>query len=402
MEQDCPIFNSFRVQQVAGMFDVPLATRSRVEFTIELPPLDEAWSIGAIVGPSGSGKSTVARRLFPQSCYEPGCWPHDRAVIDGFGDHSLKLITSTLTAVGFSSPPAWIKPYHVLSNGERFRCDLARALLCAEQDVGLEKTWPADAKGGGGKVEKHLNTTTSRTAEFPPPSAFTLPPLVVFDEFTSVVDRTVAQVGSAAVAKAIRGGQLATRFVAVTCHYDVLPWLEPDWVLDMATGELDRRRLRRPPLLLEVVRCPQSWWQRFARHHYLSGSLARAATCYAALLRGEPVAFCATCGMYGQTGRKRVTRVVVLPDYQGLGIGMKLVEHVCEHERDQGYRCNLTASHPAVIAHCRKSPQWRVVDVKSPRTASSPQVAHGLHVKTSAGRCVVSFEYAGAERRVAA
>ena len=41
----------------------------------------------------------------------------------------------------------------------------------------------------------------------------------VFDEYTSVVDRTVAQIGTAALAKTVRArGQ---QFVAVTCHEDV-------------------------------------------------------------------------------------------------------------------------------------------------------------------------------------
>ena len=52
----------------------------------------------------------------------------DRAVVDGLGERPIKEITRLFTAVGFSSPPSWIKPYHVLSNGEQFRCDLARAL----------------------------------------------------------------------------------------------------------------------------------------------------------------------------------------------------------------------------------------------------------------------------------
>ena len=60
--------------------------------------------------------------------YRPRDWPPDRAVIDGFGQRPIKDITHLLTAVGFSSPPSWIKPYRVLSNGEQFRCDLARAL----------------------------------------------------------------------------------------------------------------------------------------------------------------------------------------------------------------------------------------------------------------------------------
>ena len=81
-------------------------------------------------------------------------------------------------------------------------------------------------------------------------------PLVVFDEFTSVVDRNVAKVCSAAIAKGIRRGHIPCRFVAVTCHYDVAEWLEPDWVLDMATvrarngGVFGGR-----PIELEIHRC---------------------------------------------------------------------------------------------------------------------------------------------------
>ncbi|KPK83937.1 MAG: hypothetical protein AMJ81_07010, partial [Phycisphaerae bacterium SM23_33] len=131
----CPVHDSFRVQQVAGMFDVPVAARARQAFCVEVPSLEEPWSIGAIVGPSGSGKTSIAKEAFGGLFYRPaaavgalGAWPADKAVIDGFGDLPIRQITRTLTAVGFSSPPAWIRPYAVLSNGEKFRCDLARAL----------------------------------------------------------------------------------------------------------------------------------------------------------------------------------------------------------------------------------------------------------------------------------
>ena len=60
--------------------------------------------------------------------------------------------------------------------------------------------------------------------------------LVVFDEFTSVVDRTVAQVGSYAISRAVRH-QPEKQFIAVTCHFDVLDWLEPDWIYNTDTGE---------------------------------------------------------------------------------------------------------------------------------------------------------------------
>src|SRR5439155_19760773 len=52
--------------------------------------------------------------------------------------------------------------------------------------------------------------------------------LPIFDEFTSVVDRTVAQIGSAAVAKTIR--RSGKQLVAASCHYDVIEWLQPDWI----------------------------------------------------------------------------------------------------------------------------------------------------------------------------
>ena len=60
---ECDVPDSFRVQQVAGMFDVPLADRASETFSVEVPSLDEPLSNGAIVGPSGSGKSTLARAI---------------------------------------------------------------------------------------------------------------------------------------------------------------------------------------------------------------------------------------------------------------------------------------------------------------------------------------------------
>ena len=103
---ECPVFDSFRVRQVAGMFDMPLAPRSTERFRVEIPALDEPWTIGVIVGPSGSGKSTVARQAYDSAVVRGNEWPIDRAVIDGFGDLPVKQITHVLTAVGFSSPPA--------------------------------------------------------------------------------------------------------------------------------------------------------------------------------------------------------------------------------------------------------------------------------------------------------
>jgi GNAT superfamily N-acetyltransferase len=348
----CPLHDSFRVRQVAGMFDVPLADKLRETFSVDAPGLDEPWRIGLIVGPSGSGKSSIARAAFGEALYRGGEWPADRAVIDCLGEAPIKQLTGLLTSVGFGSPPAWLRPYDVLSGGERFRCDLARALRQGEQSG-----------------------------------------LVVFDEFTSVVDRTAARYGAAALAKALRGESLNVRFVAVTCHYDIAEWLEPDWVTDMATGTCQRRRLRRPPLRVEVHRAGRAAWQMFSRHHYLTGSLAPGARCYVASYGEQPVAFCATLAQVGHRRTWRITRLVTLPDYQGIGVGSRLMECVADIHLANAERLLLTSSHPAMLAHCERSPRWRLNRVR--RHGSRPQPVRNGWYRGSWGRATASFEYLG-------
>jgi GNAT superfamily N-acetyltransferase len=366
----CPVFDSFRVQQVAGMFDVPLAEKCTEQFSVELPSLDENWQVGLIVGPSGSGKSTIAREFYGRELYSGADWPTDNAVVDCFGDLPIRQVIELFTAVGFSSPPSWVKPYQVLSGGERFRCDLARAL---SQESRAERQEPEQSGS-------RPSTLSSQ--------------LVVFDEYTSVVDRNVAKACSTAIAKGIRRGSIPCRFIAVTCHYDVAQWLEADWVLDMATGRLERRRLRRPTIEVEIYRCRMAAWKLFARHHYLSGSLAIGARCYLATWNGEPVTFCATLPVITKKNHRRFTRIVTLPDYQGMGIGMKVVAAVASLHRAEGLRINVTSSHPALIRHCKHSPLWKTVNVKKTGSSSRNRVRL-KNYRSSTGRAVVSFEFVG-------
>ena len=332
------------------MFDLPLAARSGREFRVEVPGLDDDWLIGAIVGPSGSGKTTIAREAFGQGLYLGCQWPASAAVVDAFGDLPIKVITQMLTAVGFSSPPAWVKPYAVLSNGEKFRCDLARALL-----------------GSG--------------------------PLVAFDEFTSVVDRTVAKIGAAAVAKAIRSGRVKKRFVAVTCHYDVLDWLCPDWVVDMATCRLARGSLQRPGITIEVFRCGRSAWRVFAPHHYLSAALHHSAQCHLGCWDGRAVAFAAVLPVTGQRNKSRISRLVVLPDFQGVGIGKALLRVVAQLYAERGRAMFIRTSHPAMISGLARDTHWRTIAVA--RRGSPRQGGQFRRASASVGRAGVSFRFRG-------
>jgi ABC-type lipoprotein export system ATPase subunit len=347
-----------RVLQLEGLFDVPPARRSERRFQVDLPIEREEWSIGLIVGPSGSGKSTVLREAFGTQAVARFDWLADRAVVDAFPlDMPIKTITGLLSSVGFSSPPSWLRPFRCLSTGEQFRAEVARAL--AES-----------------------------------------PALAVIDEYTSVVDRTVAQVASAALAKWVR--RRRQKLVAATCHSDVIDWLRPDWVLEMPNGDFTWRLLQqRPAIALEIERVHHSAWQLFRHHHYLDGSLNRAAYCFVGRYAGRPAAF-ASC--LHQTcrggGYWREHRTVCLPDYQGVGIGNALSEFVGALMLATGKRYFSTTANPAMIQHRSRSPAWRLA--RKPRLAS-PNRGEGAkgyaNARTRAVfRNTAGFEFVGAAR----
>ena len=354
--RECKIKRTPRVVQVEGIFDIPPAKKAVREWDVNLT-LDKPWQVGLIVGPSGSGKSTLARELFGDKLIAGWQWAEDRAIVDGFPEAMpASEITGLLSSVGLSSPPTWLKPFHVLSNGEQFRVTLARTL----------------AEGGD---------------------------LAVVDEFTSVVDRTVAKIGSAAVAKCVRNS--GRRFVAVTCHYDVEDWLQPDWKYDVAEGRLTWRLLqRRPDIQLRVRRADASAWPLFARHHYLSSDLARAAGCFVGEVDGQSAAFVAAIHTVGRRSFWREHRAVCLPDFQGVGIGNALSEFVASMYVCKGKGYRSTTSHPGMIGHRSRSRNWKCMRAPSMVSYDPGELRksnRGTHYAggRSVSRLTASFEYVG-------
>lgn len=347
---ETPIVRSARVLQLEGLFDVAPSARSEQRWSVDLPLDTRDWSIGAIIGPSGAGKSTVARALFGSAVVAGYDWPTDRSIVDAFPvSLGIKDITALLSSVGFSSPPVWLRPYRVLSTGQQFRVTLARAL--AESAA-----------------------------------------LIVVDEFTSVVDRTVAQIGSAAVAKAVR--RLGRRFVAVTCHYDVVAWLDPDWIFEPHVCRFQWRALqRRPAIELVVRRCDRSVWAAFRGHHYLSAALHPSARCFLGTWRDQPVAFTAVLSSVGYRGKWREHRTVCLPDFQGVGLGAAMSEIVAAITcAATGGEYRSVTSHPSFIRARAGSPRWRM-------TAPPSMSSRGVGSRATVGgrrRLAASFQFIGA------
>lgn len=57
-------------------------------------------------------------------------------------------------------------------------------------------------------------------------------------------------------------------------------------------------------------------------------------------------------------GWKRVHRFVVLPDYQGIGIGMHFINEVCSQYKQKGLNVNLTTTTPSLVGALKRSDKW--------------------------------------------
>ena len=367
----CSDFRSYRAASVKSLFNAD--TGCNFDLVADLPIDDSDWRVGLVVGPSGSGKTSLGRQLFGEEAfYRADGWPADRPIVDAIapaGD--FDGVTAALASVGLGTVPAWLRPYHVLSNGERFRADLAR-IICEA------------------------------------------PARVVVDEFTSVVDRQIAQVGALAFQKAWRrtGGQA----VLLSCHYDIVDWLEPDWVFDTRTGTYAGRHLwRRPRFDLELWQTDWRYWPLFEPHHYLKVPRMIGATCYVGAVEAEPVCHLAVgTKNVGRTVEARACRLVVMPEWQGAGVGLRFLNAVCQLQlegkgRLQGRRVTTIfhTSHPGLCAALRRDPKWRQVSAvlhggnkrKSAATiarAGGATAGYGGHF-----RAVQGFRFLG-ERREAA
>lgn len=313
---------SYRARRVQSLFNCEDGHRFSAEF--DLPIEDKEWSIGLVVGPSGTGKSSLGKHLGIEHLPE---WPKSKPLIDAIAPAAdFDQVTAALTAVGLGSVPTWLRPYSALSNGEQFRANLARLI--------------ADPPAHGEPV--------------------------VIDEFTSVVDRQIARIGAAAFSKAWR--RTGRKVVLLTCHYDVAEWLCPDWILDTATGQFSgdcrSRCNKRPQIDLTIRRVQGSLWRHFEPHHYLKLPNMVAAQHYVGFVGEEPVAHLAFSPQFNLGSFMRACRLVVMPEWQGAGVGIAFLEECCRkmlHGQNRWNKpcfTNFHTSHPGLVAALRNRPAW--------------------------------------------
>ncbi len=328
VRNSCRDFGSYRAARVKSLFNAESGCNFDLDAELDID--DDAWAIGVVVGPSGSGKTSIGKALFGECAIWRPEWPADEPIIDAIAaDGDFNEVTAALGSVGLGSVPSWLRPYPVLSNGEKFRADLAR-LICER------------------------------------------PAAAVVDEFTSVVDRQIARFGALAFGKAWRRLGTGHKAVVLTPHYDVIEWLEPDWVFDTAKGSFARGCLRRRPQFdLEIWKTNASLWPLFEPHHYLKLPLMVGAAYYVGIVEGELVSHVAvSCKNKGKVVEARACRLVVMPEWQGAGVGMRFLNAICEMQASGDPDARLPGrktttifhtSHPQLAAALRRDDRWRQV-----------------------------------------
>ena len=179
--------------------------QTREEIITEIPLLDTSelsdfkWNIGVLCGNSGSGKSTLLSTLG-----EPKnpIYDYSKSIISQFPHMSEHDVCELLSSVGLSSVPVWLHKPNELSNGERARLDLCWILANAKENE-----------------------------------------IILYDEFSSVINRAVAKSMSYALQRYVREKNL--KIILASCHFDIIEWLNPDWVFNLnkqTNGECEIER----------------------------------------------------------------------------------------------------------------------------------------------------------------
>jgi len=327
-----PVSNSFLCQKAADSLDINTEKKSVHHLKISAD-IKTDFNIGLIIGSSGSGKTTLAKQIYGGECFET-LLKMDIPIIEQFPkDMEYKQCANILNGVGLTSVPCWIRPVYTLSNGQKSRAEAALILAT--------------------KTE------------------------AVIDEWTSVVDRTVAKAMSNCVQKAAR--KQNKKIILLSCHYDVVEWLNPDWIIDCNKQEyIDRRSLwqsysRQDKLEFEIRKAERSSWKMFSKYHYLSENLAGGHNEFFGLFhKNEQIGFQCFSNYvpWANKAKPKVmhfNRTVIHPDYVGLGLGSFLINETSLIMKKNGFDVKAKFSSAPVyklLINCKELWRLRSIDRK--------------------------------------
>lgn len=311
------ILNDKYTEYVYDAFDIQNKKQSNVLIEANLENIGTEWNIGVVYGGSGTGKTTILKNYFKKEM-DKSNFDNSKSLISNFDWLEPQEATFLLSAMGLSSVPTWLRPFNTLSNGEQYRANLAYLV---------------------GKASDNE--------------------VILVDEYTSVVDREVAKAMSNALQKYIR--RTNKKIVLASCHFDIMEWLQPDFIYSPQKGRLETApSLRRPEIKLEIFRCRYETWKIFKQHHYMSEDLNKSAICYVITWNDKPVSFVAILPFpgVGDAKTRRISRIVTLPDFQGLGIGKKIVDYFSSLYYKIDSQMYIRTINPALGISLSKDENW--------------------------------------------
>lgn len=285
------IFSNFRCQVAANSLDIDVNKKSIHHLHIDNVNIPNEWNIGLVYGASGSGKTTAIKKLFGDDIFKT-ILNEDLPIINQLpAEMPYDECVELLNGIGLNSVPCWIRPVKTLSNGQKAR---AEAVLLMSQDTDI----------------------------------------VFIDEWTSVVDRTVAKAMSICINKFAKKHN--KKIVLLSCHYDIIEWLKPDWLIDCNKQEFTLPKSdsfffhEREKLTFDIREIGRESWKYFSKYHYLSDKLPGGKLYLYGLYHGEnQIGFQCFANYVPQRANTKViyhsNRTIVHPDYNGMGLGIKLI-----------------------------------------------------------------------------
>lgn len=302
---ESPVSNSYFCKRAADSLDIDVNKKSIHELHIKAD-IESPYNIGVIVGASGSVKTTLAKKIFGNDCFTFEL-DQTKPIIEQFDEsYDYDQRAKMLSGVGLTSVPCWIRPVNTLSNGQKSRAEAA-LLMSLNKDLGI------------------------------------------LDEWTSVVDRTVAKVMSYCIQKHARTQN--KKIILLSCHYDVIEWINPDWIIDCNKQEYNNRRhlwrdfKRTEQIQFDIRESNKSSWKYFSKYHYLSENFPGGYSHIYGLYHGDnQIGFIAYSNYVPYTLKQKMARrkmimhahrIVIHPDYCGFGLGIKLTNETAKLLKDK-------------------------------------------------------------------
>jgi ABC-type dipeptide/oligopeptide/nickel transport system ATPase subunit len=327
---ECKGSESFHAAKAATSVNLKIEEKLTHTLSVDADLITN-FSLGLVVGSSGSGKTSLVKKIYGDECLGVSI-DEDKAIIDQFpGEWTYDQRVESLTAMGLTAIPCWVRAAKTLSTGQRARADACIKL--------------SFAKDGD---------------------------TVIIDEWTSTVNREVAKIMSHSIRKFMdkNKDKIKVKIILVSCHYDIVEWLQPDWIIDCNKQSYENRRSLRQEraerLNFYIAEADNKTWKYFSKYHYLSSSLAGGKTYSFGLFteHGEQIGF-VNFANYSFVDRKMMhsNRVVIHPDYIGLGLGIKLSTEASRVMKRRGFTVMAKFASVAMYKQRLNHPDWFCINI---------------------------------------